>query len=136
MIISVSDAPPGSLTAWDALRTSLSQMSTHAYLPWSAQQRALALLRELAVVARRTRCAGRHALAVCAAAASHDVVAVVVSGTCPCPMVLVASASSDRFTALCLSACLDSCLPACLSVCHIWGGSRGHERCLPAVFRL
>ena len=86
MIISVSDAPPGSLTAWDALHTSLSQMSTHAYLPWSAQERALALLREVAVVARRTRGAGRHALAVCAAAASHDVVAVIVSGTFPCPV--------------------------------------------------
>ena len=84
MVISDSVAPYGSFTAWDALRRSLSQMSTHAYLPWSAQERALALLREATTISRVTCSARQAALATCAAAASHDAVAFITSGTKLC----------------------------------------------------
>ena len=78
MILS-ADGSMAAASAWQMLAQRLSHLCTHAYLPWSAQERALALLHQVLRISRRSNSARAHALALCSGAAGAEAVSYMAS---------------------------------------------------------
>jgi hypothetical protein len=76
MVLSVAEVPGA---AWLALGQRLTQLCSHAYLPWGAQERAVALVQHLLRFAGRTSTATSQAAALLCGVAGEEVVSFMTT---------------------------------------------------------